>query len=150
MSRSIERYRRAEGFTLIELLVVILVLAILAAIAIPVFLNQREKAWAAQIQSSLKDAATAVESYGVAHGGDFSSLDGYKAETDSPPGALLATEGFQWPSYLQNLQINATKDAYCIEARHNRLTGNTDWRRATYQSAVGVPQQSPDLCTGLP
>ena len=36
---------RDGGFTLIELLVVILIIAILAAIAIPVFLRQREKGW---------------------------------------------------------------------------------------------------------
>jgi type IV pilus assembly protein PilA len=52
---------REGGFTLIELLVVILIIAILAAIAIPVFLNQRKKGWTSQVQSTLKNAATAQE-----------------------------------------------------------------------------------------
>ena len=52
-----------QGFTLIELLVVIIIIGILAAIAIPVFLNQRKKGWDASIKSDLKNAATAQETF---------------------------------------------------------------------------------------
>jgi type IV pilus assembly protein PilA len=52
-----------EGFTLIELLVVIIIIGILAAIAIPVFLSQRQKGYDAGIKSDLRNAATAEESY---------------------------------------------------------------------------------------
>jgi prepilin-type N-terminal cleavage/methylation domain-containing protein len=52
-----------QGFTLIELLVVIVIIGILAAIAIPVFLNQRKKGVDASLKSDLKNAATAVETY---------------------------------------------------------------------------------------
>ena len=51
------------GFTLIELLVVIIIIGILAAIAIPVFLNQRKKGWDSAVKSDLKNAATAQETY---------------------------------------------------------------------------------------
>jgi type IV pilus assembly protein PilA len=54
---------RERGFTLIELLVVIIIIGILAAIAIPVFLNQRKKGYDAQVKSDLRNAATAEETY---------------------------------------------------------------------------------------
>jgi type IV pilus assembly protein PilA len=54
---------KEEGFTLIELLVVIIIIGILAAIAIPVFLNQRKKGWDAQAKSDIRNAVTAMETY---------------------------------------------------------------------------------------
>jgi len=54
---------REGGFTLIELLVVIIIIGILAAIAIPVFLNQRNKGYDSQAKSDLRNAATVQETY---------------------------------------------------------------------------------------
>src|SRR5437762_11043452 len=53
--------KKEEGFTLIELLVVIIIIGILAAIAIPVFLSQRQKGYDAQAKSDARNLATLEE-----------------------------------------------------------------------------------------
>ena len=58
-----DRAQSEKGFTLIELLVVILIIGILAAIALPAFLNQRGKAQDAEAKSQVRTVQTAMETY---------------------------------------------------------------------------------------
>jgi len=57
------RAQDEKGFTLIELLVVILIIGILAAIALPAFLNQRSKAQDTEAKSAARTAQTALETF---------------------------------------------------------------------------------------
>jgi type IV pilus assembly protein PilA len=77
-----------EGFTLIELLVVIIIIGILAAIAIPVFLNQRKKAVDASIKSDLRTTANEMETYYV------------DAQAYPIAGQLVASTGAATPNTL--------------------------------------------------
>lgn len=81
---------RDRGFTLIELLVVVIVIGLLAAIAIPVFLNQRQKAHIAAVKADLKAAATAMEEAGQEAGTYPSAIP---AGVRLSPGVTLTLSG---------------------------------------------------------
>jgi prepilin-type N-terminal cleavage/methylation domain-containing protein len=54
---------RTRGFTLIELLIVVVIIGILASIAIPKFVNTKQKSYVAQMKSDLRNLATAEEAF---------------------------------------------------------------------------------------
>jgi type IV pilus assembly protein PilE len=61
------RTHKIQGFTLIELMVVVAIVAILAAIAIPSFLNQVRKSRRAEAMTTIQDAQLKLERWRVDH-----------------------------------------------------------------------------------
>jgi type IV pilus assembly protein PilA len=101
---------REEGFTLIELLIVVIIIGILAAVAIPTFLNQRNRAFRAAVQSDLRNVAVEAETF-------FTNAQEYTGFAASDEFASFT--GSQGVTQDDNLDVvSATEDTYCIEAFH--------------------------------
>jgi len=109
-----KREENEKGFTLIELLVVILIIGVLAAIAIPAFLNQRQGAWESQVKSDIANAVIAAESYAVANNGSYAGLTV----------AGLTTAGYN-PTPDVNLTVTGTPSAseFVFRVTHTQFTG---------------------------
>jgi prepilin-type N-terminal cleavage/methylation domain-containing protein len=63
--------RKKAGFTLIELLIVVAIIAILAAIAVPNFLEAQTRSKISRAKSDMRTVAVAAEAYGVDHNAYF-------------------------------------------------------------------------------
>lgn len=129
MFKLLNKRRDDEGFTLIELLVVIIIIGILAAIAIPVFLNQRASAAKASLTSDARNGAVAIETY-------FTENQAYPAG----PAANLDTQvtdlAMSNNNAITDYANNGTSFTYCVEATDGAATG---WA-VTYDSAAGGTQ----------
>src|SRR4051794_19543190 len=136
MLARLHKMREEEGFTLIELLVVMIIIGILAAIAIPLFLNQRKNAVDASMKSDLRTIANELESV-------YTDTQAYPAaaafdgsvnpvQVNGAADTVRASAGNTF-----TYALNATADAFCVVATN--IKGTHKW---VYVSSQGGLQAS--------
>ena len=122
-----------DGFTLVELLVVVLMLVALVGIAVPTFIGQQERAERAAVQSELRTAAIALESYRARNGeysadalatpeyGFVRSLDVATFFTDA-----IAADRFCVRGWFESVEPGETHDPDADDADENAVWAVTD------------------------
>jgi prepilin-type N-terminal cleavage/methylation domain-containing protein len=99
-------HRPVSAFTLIELLIVVAIIAILAAIAVPNFLEAQVRARVARVRADLRSVATALESYATDH--NAYPPEGYP---DGAPGVGRPADGVlqqldpEWDAALSLIRL---------------------------------------------
>ena len=132
-----------SGFTLIELLVVMIIIGILAAIAIPVFLNQRKKAVDTSIKSDLRTVANEMETF-YTDGQTYPGAQAAATGTVNAGNSVTTSKD----NYI-SITLNSDGTAYCLAGYNAKATADKAANSFVYKSNAGGLQQAKGTCTGF-
>lgn len=131
-----------SGFTLVELLVVMLILGILAAIAVPSFFNQRDKATDAEAKSAARTAQTAMETFATDNNGSYATATVAALKTIEPTlnDADLSLSNLAADAYtVTATSDNDTEGANAMQFSINRTSTGTTTLTCVVAGKDGCP-----------
>lgn len=119
---STERLNQRKGFTLIELLIVVAIIAILAAIAVPNFLEAQTRAKVARVLNDQRAMATAMEAYFIDHGQYTKDSD---SSLDTVDVGAAAAQFFtpEWAAAANGALLLTTPIAYITSLPEDPFSG---------------------------
>jgi len=128
MIRGFSVKRGSRGFTLIELMITVGIIAILAAIAVPQFIQYRQRGFRTELTSDLKNAYTAAQAYFSDYPG--ATIDSIVKLTSA---GWLASPRVGWSS--GDLRI----DSGTVSLTHSQLPAPRNTGSVSSTGAISLP-----------
>ena len=128
MIRGFSGKRGSRGFTLIELMITVGIIAILASIAVPQFIQYRQRGFRTELTSDLKNAYTAAQAYFADYPG--ATIDSIVKLTSA---GWLASPRVGWSS--GDLRI----DSGTVSLTHSQLPAPRNTGSVSSTGAISLP-----------